>query len=276
MALPRHATLSQRCWHYGLRIYCLLGFVFLLGPLLIIMPISFSAGSFLSYPLPGLSLQWYEAIFAPYPWVAAFNNSLFVATVTMLLATTLGTLAAYGLNSTHFPGKQLVIGILIAPLVVPVVIVALAVYFFFAQLGLIASYSGLILAHTVLAVPFVVITVTATLQGFDRNLVRAAASLGARPLATFFSVTLPNIWPGVVSGAVFAFVTSFDEIIIALFIAGPQQFTLPRQLFTGLRDKLDPSIVAVATLLILISLFLLALVELLRWRADKISKAAPD
>ena len=155
-------------------------------------------------------------------------------------------------------------------------ITALAAYFMFARIGLVGTFTGMILAHTVLAVPFVVITVTATLQGFDRNMVRAAQSLGAHPLAAFFGVTLPLIMPGVISGAIFAFVTSFDEIVVALFIAAPAQFTLPRQLFSGLRDNLDPSIVAVATLLLAVSVMLMGLIELLRWRAERHGRAAAD
>jgi putative spermidine/putrescine transport system permease protein len=274
MSLPAHATAGQRALHHGMRLFTGLVVLFLIAPLVVIMPISLSAASSLSYPLPGLSLQWYEAIMVPYPWLTAFRNSLLVASVTTLIATVLGTLAAYGLHLASFPLKSLVVALLISPLVVPVVIVALVMYFSLASLGLLASFTGLVIAHTVLAVPFVVVTVSATLQGFDANLVRAAASLGARPLAAFRQVTLPLILPGVVSGAVFAFVTSFDEIVVALFIAGPGQFTLPRQLFAGLRDKLDPSIVAVSTLLILISAALLVVIELLAARAERL-RATP-
>lgn len=273
MALPRHTTFGQRLWHVAFRVICALGFLFLIGPIVAIIPISFSAGSHLGYPLPGFSLRWFEAIFIPYPWMLALENSVIVAVATTILATVLGTLAAYGLTSVEFRLKPLVMALLLSPMMVPLVITALAVYFFFARIGLTGTHAGLILAHTVLALPFVVITVTATLQGFDRTLVRAAESLGARPLTTFFSVTLPLISPGVVSGAIFAFVTSFDEIVVALFIASPAQFTLPRQLFSGLRDHLDPSIVAVATLLIVVSVTLLAVVELLRWRTDRLRKA---
>jgi putative spermidine/putrescine transport system permease protein len=270
VSLPKHFTPGQRLWHVTFRVICALGFLFLIGPIIAIIPISFSAGSHLNYPLPGLSLRWFEEIFVPYPWMLALENSVIVAVSTTILATILGTLAAYGLTSVEFRFKPLVMALLLSPMMVPLVITALAVYFFFARIGLIGTHVGLILAHTVLALPFVVITVTATLQGFDRTLVRAAESLGARPLTAFFSVTLPLISPGVISGAIFAFVTSFDEIVVALFIASPAQFTLPRQLFSGLRDHLDPSIVAVATLLIVISVSLLAVVELLRWRTDRL------
>ncbi len=270
----RNATFEERFWRVLLRVVCCLGFLFLLGPIVVILPISFSEGSFLNYPLPGLSLRWYEAIFVPYPWMLALQNSVVIAVATTVLATSLGTMAAYGLSSADFPFKGLVTGLLMAPLVVPLVITALAVYFFFARVGILGTYTGLILAHTVLAVPFVVVTVSATLQGFDRNLARAAASLGARPLDGFLSVTLPLISPGVISGAIFAFVISFDEVVVALIIASPQTFTLPKQLFTWLRDQLNPSIVAIAVLLIVVSVVLMAAVELLRWRSRRLLGAA--
>ena len=266
MALPVNATRGQHVWYWCLRLICAFGFLFLVGPIVVIVPISFSSGSFLSYPLPGLSLRWYETVVEPFPWMFALENSLIVAVATTLIATTLGTLAAYGLTRADFPGKPLIFGLLISPLAVPVVISALGLYFFFARVGLVQTHAGLIIAHVVLAVPFVVITVSATLKGFDWNLVRAAESLGAPPLSAFFQVTLPLIAPGVLAGGVFAFVTSLDEVIVALFVSGPAQITLPRQLFTGLRDQLDPSIVAIATILIVFSLALLAVVELLQWR----------
>ena len=270
MALPANATRGQHVWYWCLRGICVLGFIFLLGPIIIVIPISFSSGSFLSYPLPGLSMRWYEAVLEPFPWMFAVENSMIVAVATTIIATILGTLAAYGMTRADFPGKSLVFAVLISPLAVPLVITALGLYFFFARVGLVQTHIGLIVAHVVLAVPFVVITVSATLQGFDWNLVRAAESLGASPLGAFFQVTLPLIMPGVLSGAIFAFVTSLDEIVVALFISGPGQFTLPRQLFTGLRDQLDPSIVAIATLLIAVSAALLIVVELLHWRNDQL------
>ena len=272
MALPAHASLGQRIWHRCFQAICAAVFFFLLAPIIIIIPISVSSSSLLNYPLPGLSLKWFEVIFQPYPWMLALENSVIIACATTVLATILGTLAAYGLTSIEFRLKPLVMALLISPMMVPLVITALAAYFLFARMGLAGTFTGMILAHTVLAVPFVVITVTATLQGFDRNMARAAQSLGAPPLRAFFKVTLPLIMPGVISGAIFAFVTSFDEIVVALFIASPAQFTLPRQLFSGLRDNLDPSIVAIATLLIVISVSLMAVVEFLRWRSEKLGR----
>ena len=275
MALPSHATPGERAGRLGLRLAAGFGFTFLLAPILIIIPISFSSGSFLNYPLPGFSLKWYEAALAPYPWLTSFRNSLIIAAAATLLATALGTAAAVGLNALQFRGKGLVTAFLISPMVVPLVISALAFYFFFARLQILGTFAAMILAHTVLAAPFVVITVTATLKGFDGNLVRAAQSLGAGRWAAFRTVTLPIIAPGVASGAIFAFVTSFDEIVVALFIASPAQFTLPRQLFSGLRDQLDPSIVAVAVMLILLSTLLLTAIELLRWRSERLTAARP-
>lgn len=254
----------------AVRVLAGLGFVFLLAPILAIVPLSFNGGSYLSYPLQGLSWQWYEAVFAPRPWMPALWNSVTIGLATTVLATTVGTLAAYGLSYTDFAGKRWIGALLISPMVVPVVITALAVYLAFAPFGLVQSFSGLVLAHTVLAVPFVVITVTATLHGFDRNMVRAAASLGAGPLVGFFTVTLPLTAPGILSGAVFAFVTSFDDVVVALFLAGPEQFTVPRRMFNALRDKLDPSIIALAVFLVAISVLLLATMELLRWRSERL------
>ena len=276
MALPVHASIGQRVWHYAYHLLCVLIFFFLLAPILIIIPIAFSEGSLLNYPLPGLSLRWFEAVFAPYPWMLSLQNSVVIATATTLLATVLGTLAAYGLTSVEFRFKSVLMALLISPMMVPLVITALAAYFAFARMGLAGTFTGMILAHTVLATPFVVITVTATLQGFDRTMVRAAQSLGATPVRAFLGITLPLIMPGVISGGIFAFVTSFDEIVVALFIASPAQFTLPRQLFSGLRDNLDPSIVAIATLLIAVSICLMAVVEFLRWRSERLARAIEE
>jgi len=240
-----------------------LAFAFLLAPVVIIVPIAFSSGSFLSYPLPGFSLQWFEAVFVPYPWMLALKNSLIVALVVTALSTVLGTLAAYGLDRLEGRYKILLSTFFVAPTVIPSVIVALGCYFLFARVGLIGSLSGIILAHTVIAVPLVVVTVLATLKGFDRNLVRAANNLGATPTKAFLSVVLPLIAPGVITGAIFAFITSFDEVVIALFLTGPKQITLPRQMFSGLQNQLDPSIVAVAVLLMGVTIVLLSGLEYL-------------
>lgn len=263
-------TAGQIVFSWLLKGFVALTCFFLIFPILAIVPISFSSGSFLSYPMPGVSLQWYQAVLEPFPWLESLWNSLFIAICATILATTLGTLAAYGLTVANFPGRGLIIAIIISPLIVPIIVVALGVYFLFAKVGLLGSFLGLILAHTALGAPFVVITVLATLQGFDMQLVRASASLGAKPMATFWQVTFPLITPGIVTGALFAFITSFDEVVVALFVASPAQFTLPRQMFAGLRDQLDPSIVAMSTLLIVFTCTILIVMEVLRRRTQRI------
>ncbi|MGM0783681.1 MAG: ABC transporter permease [Pseudomonadota bacterium] len=270
MALPPYASPIERIWFWVFRSFCGLVLLFLITPVLVIIPLSFSSGSFLTYPLPGLSLRWYQEIFSAGPWLESLKNSLIVAPLATLLAMAFGTLAAVGLNRADFPGKGVILALLISPMVVPLVIVAVGMYFFFAQVGLLNSYSGLVLAHTVLGVPFVVITVNATLQGFDFNQMRAGASLGASPMRVFFTVVLPQIVPGVVSGGLFAFATSFDEVVVALFIASPTERTLPIQMFSGIRENISPAIAAMATILILLSTLLLVTMELLRRRSERL------
>lgn len=243
--------------------------LFLMLPVLAVIPLSFNAEPFLSYPLAGVSLRWYEAVLTSPQWMGALRSSLIVGAATVLIATPLGTLAAFGLVRRKMPGAHLLMGLLLLPMALPVVVVALALYMFLTRIGLANSYAGLIISHVVLATPFVLVTVTASLAGFDFTQIRAAASLGARPLRVFFLVTLPQIAPGVATGAIFAFITSWDEVVVALFVAGPGQRTLPRQMFAGLREQLDPSIMVVATIMIVISVLLVALGFLLRWRAGR-------
>ncbi len=239
---------------------------FLVTPLLVIVPLSLSSGTMLTLPLPGLSLRWYAELASSAPWQNSLLNSLIVGSIATVLATVLGTLAALGLTRADFPGKSLLMGILISPMIVPLVIVAAGAYFFLLPLGLTNSLFGLALVHAALGAPFVLITVSATLSGLDQSLPRAAASLGANPAVVFRRVILPLIAPGVISGGLFAFITSFDEVVVAMFLTGPQNRTLPRQMFDGLRDNISPTILAVATLLIIVAMLLLATVELLRRR----------
>jgi putative spermidine/putrescine transport system permease protein len=270
MAVAPYATPVERAWYYIHRAICALVLLFLIAPILVIMPLSFNAEPYFTYPMPGLSMRWYEDFFTSDRWQLALQNSVFVACSTTILATALGTLAALGLSKANFPARNLVMGLLISPMIVPVVITAVGMYFFYAQMGLTNSFFGLILAHTALATPFVVITVTATLIGFDHTLTRAGASLGAPPPRVFFKVVLPLILPGVISGALFAFVTSFDEVVVVLFLASPEQRTLPKQMFSGIREQISPTITAVATLLIIFSVILLTSVELLRRRSERL------
>jgi putative spermidine/putrescine transport system permease protein len=270
-ALPPSATAGERFAHVALRVFAGMVCLFLVAPILAIIPLSFSSGSFLHYPLPGLSLRWYQEFFASQFWLPALWNSLFVGAIATVLATVLGTVAALGLWRTKFWGHRAALAIIAAPMVVPEIIMAVGMYFAFAPLGLTNAYTGVILAHTALAVPFVVITVLATLSGFDRTLMRAAANLGANPVTAFFRVTLPLILPGLVSGAVFAFATSFDDVIVVLFLGGPGQRTLPRQMFSGINDSISLTITAAATLLIVLSVSLMACVELLRRRSERLA-----
>lgn len=269
---PPYTSTLERLWYYSHKWLCILILVFLLLPVLVIMPLSFSEGTLLLYPIPGFSLRWYEALFQSDDWIRATRNSFIVAPLATLLATVLGTMAAVGLQRIDFIGKSLLMAVLISPMIVPLVVVGVGIYLFFAPYGITSSYTALILTHAALGSPFVLTTVSATLQGFDQNLVRAAYSLGANPLRAFFTVTLPIIAPGVIAGALFAFITSFDEVITTLFLAGPEQVTLPRQMFTGIRENISPIIAAVATILILFSTSLLLTLEWLRGRNPSIKK----
>ena len=240
---------------------------FLVAPIAVVIPLSFSSGSFFYYPLPGFSLRWYEDFFTSPFWLNALKNSLFLGSIAASLATALGTLAAIGLWRASFPLRGLVLPVLISPMVVPVVIIAVGAYFAFAPLHLTDGFAGLILVHTALGAPFVVITVLAMLSGFDRNLLRAAAICGANPLVAFMRVMLPAILPGVASGAVFAFATSFDEVVVVLLMGGPGQRTLPRQMFSGINDNISLTITAAATMLIAFSTLLMMSVAALKRRA---------
>lgn len=272
--IASYASPLERVWYYAFRVLCGLVLVFLMLPILAIAPLSFNSDSFLLYPMSGFSLRWYEEFLTSPAWRQAFMNSCIVSPFATLLAMLLGTPAAVGLTRMDFPGKAFLTSILISPMVVPVVIVGVATYLVFAPIGLSGSYVGLILVHAALGVPFVVTTVSATLQGFDFNLVRAAASLGANPLTTFFRITLPLVAPGVISGGLFAFGTSFDEVVVTLFLAGPEQTTLPRQMFAGIRENISPTIAAVATILTVLSTLMLITLEWLRRRSERMRSAA--
>jgi putative spermidine/putrescine transport system permease protein len=243
--------------------------VFLVAPLLVIVPLSFSEGSFLHFPLPGVGLRWYRAFFASEFWLAALWNSLSIGLAATALATLLGTLAAVGLWLAPLPGASAVMAVLLLPMVVPTIITAVALTFAYAPVGLANTHLGLIIAHAALASPFVLVTVGATLTQFDRTLLRAAASCGAGPVAAFRRVMLPSILPGVAAGAVFAFATSLDESVVVLFLAGPSQRTLPRQMFAGLKDTIELTILAAATMLTALSLVLMLLVRALTARGGK-------
>lgn len=276
MALPLHATPTERIWYYTFRVLCALIFVFLIFPILVMFPLSFNAEPYftftsemLSFDPAGYSTKWYEQFFTSASWQAAVRNSVVIAIFSTLISTFLGTLAALGLSRSEFPFKTTVMGILISPMVVPLIISAAGMFFFYSRIGLQGSFLGVILAHAALASPFVVITVTATLVGFDHSLTRAAASLGASPTRTFFQITVPLITPGVISGALFAFITSFDEVVVVLFIGSVKQRTIPWAMFSGIREEISPTILAVACVLVTFSIILLTMIEMLRRRNER-------
>jgi putative spermidine/putrescine transport system permease protein len=237
-----------------------------MAPMLAVILMSFSPTELLTFPPRGLSLRWYGEFFTSGPWLLATWNSAVVALATTALSATLGTLAALGLHFGRFRGRGVLVALLTMPIVTPHIVTAAAMFLAFSAVGLAGSLAGLVLAHTVVAVPFVLLAVLATLRTFDPNLLRAAASLGAPPAVAFLRVVVPAIWPGIAAGAVFAFATSLDEFIITLFMAGPGQFTLPRQMYAAVRDFLSPTILAAATALFLASLLFLLATEWLRLR----------
>jgi putative spermidine/putrescine transport system permease protein len=267
-----YTSLLEKLWFYGMRIFCAIVLLFLVVPLLVIVPLSFNSGTYLTFPLAGISLRWYEALFASANWKLAFGNSIIVACATTAIATALGTAGAISLKRLPLRVAKILTFLILSPIVVPVVITGVGIYFVYASVGLTNTLPGLVMAHVVLAVPFVVVTVSATLEGFDTGLLRAAASLGAPPLTAFRRVTLPLISPGVMSGALFAFAVSFDDVVVALFLAGPEQRTVPIQMFNGVREEINPIIAAAATLLIGLSLVLLLTVEYLRRRSARYAK----
>ena len=218
------------------------------------------------------SLRWYEDMVygTKNPWGIAARNSIYYAFFATIGATVLGTVAALGLSSRYMPYKQLIMSVLISPMIIPLIISGSAIFFSLAKLGLAATFPGIVIAHIILGTPFVVITVTATLSGFDHSITRAASSLGSSPYNTFMKITLPLILPGVISGGLFAFVTSFDEVVVVLFLAGLDNTTIPIQMWTGLREQLSPTILAVATCLIVLSVLILLTAELLRRRSERL------
>ena len=279
MALPNHTPLHYRIWHYTYLTFCGLVFFFLIAPLFVILPLSFNAEQYIHFSAKmlaldpeGFSLRWYEDMIfgTKNPWGLATKNSLIIAFFATIGSTILGTVAALGLSSRHMPYKAAFMALLISPMIVPLIISGTAIFFFMAKVGLAATHTGIVLSHIILGTPFVVITVTATLSGFDHSVTRAAASLGSNPVNTFMKITLPLIMPGVISGALFAFVTSFDEVVVVLFLAGLENTTIPIQMWVGLREQLSPTIMAVATCLIIMSTLILVSAELLRRRSERL------
>ncbi|ODT05646.1 MAG: polyamine ABC transporter permease [Mesorhizobium sp. SCN 65-20] len=234
-----------------LGLFCLLVAVLLLAPTLVVIPMSFNGNKSLAFPPDGFSWQWYQNFFTNPDWTTSFTNSLLIALIVAVVATVVGTLAAFGVTRAAGRTGGLLRAILITPMVVPGVVLAIGIYAVYLDTHLVGTVAGFVLAHTMLAIPFVLIAVQASLEVFDRRLETAASSLGANRLTVFRTVTLPLILPGLLSGALFAFITSFDEIIVALFITSPYLKTLPVQIYTSITRDADPTVAAVGTLLFL-------------------------
>ncbi len=271
---PKTVAMRPRLGRAAYLAFCTLVFVFLVAPIIVIVPLSFNAEPYFTFTEGMLrldpdawSLRWYREIVEGDSWRASVVNSLVIGIGATALSTVLGTLAALGLASPAMPARRAIMSILISPMVTPVIIAAAGMYFFYSGLGLGQTHLGIILAHATLGVPFVVVTVTATLAAYDPNLTRAAASLGAGPWTAFRRVQFPLIAPGVISGALFAFAVSFDEVVVVLFMGGIDQRTIPRQMWAGIREQISPAILAVATFLIAFAALLLLTVEWLRSRA---------
>ncbi len=327
--LPPYATTLEKVWQYTYLTICTFIFVFLIMPVIIILPLSFNVEPYFSFTQgmmtfdpAAFSTRWYQDIvyngmqdptatdsswwsdmWNNAQWIRATRNSFFIAILTTILATGLGTLAALGLSRPEMPYRSLITSLLISPMIVPLVITATGMFFFYSSpfsvlpdfmingmqwivdgLGfdwkitdfhLTGTFIGIILAHTTLGIPFVIITVTATLSGFDRSLIRASQNMGADGWTTFRRVIMPLILPGMISGALFAFITSLDEVVAVIFLADVDQRTIPRQMFSGIREQISPTILAVATILVIISIFLLATIEILRRRSEKLRGLAP-
>ncbi|UZE26057.1 ABC transporter permease [Pseudomonas sp. B21-056] len=277
MSLPNYIGPVERCWFFTVRGFALLVLLFLVVPILVIIPLSFNVEPYFSFTTDMLhldpeafSLRWYRQLVNDPLWILSIKNSFLVAAGATVIATALGTLASIGLSRSDLPCKRLLTGILISPMIVPVIISAAGMYFFYSKLGIGQSLFALILSHAVLGTPFVILTVTATLVGFDHSLTRAAASMGASTTYTFFRVTFPLIRPGIISGGLFAFITSFDEAVVVQFLGGVEQRTIPRQMWSGMREQISPTILAAATLLIALSVLLLLSIEVLRRRSLRI------
>jgi len=282
MALPAHVEPLERTWFYTYRVICGLILFFLIAPIIIIIPLSFNAGFYLSFSEKmlsldpaGYSIQWYQDFWNDQKWTDGIKNSFFIAIFAAVISTVLGTIAALGLSRPEMPYRKLLMAILISPMIVPLIVSALGMYFFLVKIGLASTYLGIIISHAVLGTPFVVITVTATLSGFDQSLIRAGLNLGATPPTVFFKIIMPLILPGVISGALFAFITSFDEVVVINFVGTTVQQTIPQVMFRGLRENISPTILAVATILVAISVALLITMEMLRRRSERMRGMSP-
>lgn len=252
----------------ALKAFCTLIALLLVAPVLVVVPMAFTSSRTFQFPPPGFSSQWFRELFSDPAWTDSFVLSLKVAGVVVVLATSLGTLGAFALVRGRGRWTTIVSAFLTAPMIVPGVITAIGVYYVFLKWQLAGTFTGFVVAHTALAIPMVVLPVRASLQGFDRRLERAAASLGAGPVATFFHVTVPLLAPGILTGALFAFLVSWDEAIVSLFLASPFSRTLPVQLYQSVTSSLTPTIAAASTVIIAVSTTLLVVAGIIAVRRE--------
>ena len=251
-------------------LFCGLVAIWLVAPSLIVIPLSLTDKPTFTFPPTGWSIRWYGNFFSDPSWTAALGASVKVGLLVVVVATVAGTAAAVALSRSKFRGQQAIRAVLLAPMIVPVIVVAVGVYALFLRERLLGTLLGFVSAHSVLAIPFVVISVTASLQGFDRRLESAAAICGASRWATFRQVTLPLVAPGVVSGALFAFVTSFDEVVLSLFIQSPYLQTLPVKMYSSVTRDIDPTIAAASTLILIFTTVVTLVVTLYIARRNRV------
>ena len=298
--LPPYMSSKEVLWHYGFRFICGLVFLFLITPIIILIPLSFNQEPYFSFTPDMLALKptayssrwywdilangmqapdaiagWWSDMWNNSQWVRSIKNSFWIGIWATILSVSVGTLAAIGLSRSEMPYRRVIMAVLISPMIVPLVVTASGMFSSYGQVGLAKTYTGIILAHAVLGTPFVIITVTATLSSFDKSLTMAAANMGAGPIKTFFKVQMPLILPGVISGGLFAFITSFDEVVVVLQLSDVNQRTIPRQMFSGIKEQISPTILAVATILVIISVMLLATLEMLRRRSERMRGITP-
>ena len=259
-ATETQITHRARLWLYALAAAVL---VFLVVPTLIVVPMSFSGSQYLEFPPRTWSMRWYAAYFSSSEWMQATATSLKAGLLTSLFATPIGVLAAYGLLVSRLRWAKLATAFLLIPIIIPVILVGIGIFYAYVKLKLVNTLLGLVLAHSVLAIPLVVLVVTSALKSYDMNQEMVARSLGASRPAAFLLVTLPQIRFAVISGAVLAFLTSFDEVVVALFVSGGENSTLTRTMFNALRDQIDPTIAAISTVMILVTSALLGLAQTL-------------
>lgn len=263
-------TGTKVAW-YAYKTFCILIFAFLILPILAVVPLSFSALPFFAYTPEMLRLepsafstQWYKQVLFGTEWRAAFFNTMEIGLWSTVMATAIGTLAALGLERSTFRGREVLSAIFLLPIFAPTIVLATGLYFLYAELGLLNTKLGIILAHATISAPFVMLSVRASLSMIDSRLMRAAANLGAGPVFAFRSVTLPLAMPGIIGGAILAFATSFDELVIVLFVGGVETTTIPRQMWTGVREDLSPRVLAVSSLMAALAIGTLILTQLLR------------